>query len=114
MAHAKLAEAVNSTPLTCLRRVWDLQKSGVLTNNIYLADGAKLGRGLKAIITTTAKDHARADSEAFSKPVGAESAIAYAYGVTGGFDAILIGSVQNIVEYQEVCDRFFDRNENIV
>ena len=112
--HAKLTEAIGSTPSTCLRRVWDLQKLGILTNNIYLADGAKLGRGLRAITTTTTKDHARADSEAFSKPVGAESVIAYAYGVTGEFDAILIGSFQNIVEYQKVCDGFFDRNENIV
>ncbi|MFS4580047.1 Lrp/AsnC family transcriptional regulator [Phaeobacter sp. C3_T13_0] len=114
MTNAELAEIVNSTPSTCLRRVRDLQKSGFLAKNIFLADAAKLGRGLKAIIATTTRDHTRADREAFARRVEAEPSIAYAYGVTGEVDAILIGNFQNMVEYQDVCDRLFDDDDNIV
>ena len=114
MTNAELAEVVNSTPSTCLRRVRDLQNSGILTKNIYLADSAKLGRGLRAIITTTTKDYYLTNRAAFSKRVEAEPAIAYAYGVTGELDAILIGNFQNMAEYQEICDRLFDGDENIV
>lgn len=114
ITNAELAEVVNSTPSTCLRRVRDLQNAGILTKNIYLVDSAKLGRGLRAIITATTKDYNLAKRAAFAKRVEAEPAIAYAYGVTGELDAILIGNFQNMVEYQEVCDRLFDGDENIV
>lgn len=114
MTHAELAGAVGSTASTCLRRVRDLRKSGILTRSIYLANAAKLGRGLKAIITATTKDHARADREKLAKSIGAEPAIAYAYGVTGELDAILIGNFKDMVEYQQVCDRLFDGVESVV
>lgn len=114
MTHAELADAVSSTASTCLRRVRELEKLGILTENIYLADAAKLGRGLKAIITATTKDHTRADRETLAKCIQAEPAIAYAYGVTGELDAVLIGNFRDMVEYQEVCDRLFDGVESVV
>lgn len=114
LTHAELADAVGSTASTCLRRVRDLEKSGVLTANIYLADAARLRRGLKAIITATTKDHTRADREKLAMCIKAEPAIAYAYGVTGELDAILIGNFRDMVEYQAVCDRLFDGVESVV
>lgn len=114
MTHAELAEAVNSTASTCLRRVRDLRKSGVLTANIYVADAARLGRPLKAVITATTKDHTRADREKLASCIRAEPAIAYAYGVTGELDAVLFGNFKDMVEYQEVCDRLFDGVESVV
>lgn len=114
ITNAELAEVVNSSPSTCLRRVRDLQNAGILTKNIYLVDSAQLGRGLRAIITTTTKDYNLAKRAAFSKRVEAEPSISYAYGVTGELDAILIGNFQNMVEYQEVCDRLFDGDKDIV
>lgn len=113
LTHAELAEAVGSTPSTCLRRVRSLQKAGILTRNVFLADGAKLGRGLRAIITVTTKDYDLARRAAFAKSVGAEPAISYAYGVTGDLDAILIGNFRDMVEYQATCDRLFDGDKNI-
>lgn len=114
MTHNQLAEVVGSTPSTCLRRVRDLQNAGILGRNIFLADAAKLGRGLKAIITATTKDHTRADREALARLIGAEPSIAYAYGVTGEVDVILIGNFQDMVEYQNVCDRLFVDLENVL
>lgn len=114
ITHAELAGLVGSTASTCLRRVRDLQKSGILTENIYRADATRLGRGLRAIITATTKDHTRADRQALAACIRAEPAIAYAYGVTGELDAILIGNFRDMVEYQEVCDRLFDGVESVV
>ena len=114
ITHAELAEEVGSTASTCLRRVRDLRKSGVLTDNIFLADAAKLGRGLKAIITASTKDHTRSDREKLARCIQAEPSIAYAYGVTGELDAVLIGNFRDMVEYQQVCDRLFDGVESVV
>ena len=114
MTHAELADRVGSTASTCLRRTRDLRKSGVLTDNIFLADAAKLGRGLSAVITVSTKDHTRSDREKFAACIQSEASIAYAYGVTGEVDAILIGNFRDMVEYQQVCDRLFDGVESIV
>ena len=114
ITHAELAEQVGSTASTCLRRVRALRTKSILADNVYLADAAKLGRGLKAIITVTTKDHTRADREAFADALRKEQAIAYAYGVTGELDAILIGNFKDMVEYQDTCDRLFDGVEGIV
>jgi len=114
MTHAELAEAVHSTQSTCLRRVRHLRKSGVLTANIFLADAARLGRPIKAVITATTQDHTRADREKLAASIRAEPSIAYAYGVTGELDAVLIGNFRDMVEYQEVCDRLFDGVKGIV
>ena len=114
ITHAELAERVGSTASTCLRRVRALRKEGVLRDNVYLADAAKLGRGLKAIITVTTKDHTRADREAFAATLRKERSVTYAYGVTGELDAVLIGNFRDMVEYQDTCDRLFDGMESIV
>lgn len=114
LTNAQLAEAVNSTPSTCLRRVHRLRKTGVLTGNIYLADPAKLGRPIQAVITATTKDHTRADREDFAARIRKEPSISYAYGVTGELDAVLFGTFRDMVEYQDVCDRLFDGVDSIV
>ncbi|SFT16297.1 transcriptional regulator, AsnC family [Sulfitobacter marinus] len=114
LTHAELADIVGSTPSTCLRRVRELRKSGVLAQSTYLASAAKLGRGLKALITVTTRDHTRRDRDALAKSIKAEPAISSAYGVTGELDAILIGNFHDMVEYQEVCDRLFDGDEKVV
>lgn len=114
MTHAELAEAVGSTASTCLRRVRDLCKTGVLTDNIFLADAARLGRGLKAVITASTKDHTRSDREKLASCIQMEPSISYAYGVTGELDAVLIGNFRDMVEYQQVCDRLFDGVESVV
>ena len=114
LTNAELAECVSSTASTCLRRVNALKKRGILKKNVYIADVAKLGRGLKAIITITTKDHPRAERERFAASLRAEPSIGYAYGVTGELDAVLIGNFRDMVEYQEMCDRLFDGVESIV
>ncbi|MEM9107974.1 MAG: Lrp/AsnC family transcriptional regulator [Pseudomonadota bacterium] len=114
LTHADLAEEVHSTPSTCLRRVRHLRETGVLRENVFLADPARLGRPIKAVITATTKDHTRADRERLAACIRSEPSIGYAYGVTGELDAVLIGNFRDMVEYQEVCDRLFDGVDSIV
>lgn len=113
LTHAELADAVGSTPSTCLRRKRDLRASGMLGASVFLTDPARLGRGLKAIVTATMKDHRRVGREALANRIRAEPAIAYAYGVTGDLDVILLGNFRDMVEYQEVCDRLFDSVDGV-
>lgn len=114
LTHARLAARVGSTPTTCLRRVRRLRAAGVLTACTYVTDPARLGRGLTAIITVRTRDHPKARRTDFAKAIEAERAVTQAWGVTGEQDAVLVGHFANMAEYQSVCDRLFDADENVV
>ena len=114
LTKGELAERVGSTPSTCLRRAQKLIDGGILTRSIYLADAEKLGRGLRAIILVTTRDHRRRDREGFAEKLRAEPAISLAYGVTGDVDALLIGNFRSMSEYQDTCDRLFDGDDSVV
>lgn len=114
LTKAELAEAVGSTPSTCLRRVAQLRRAGVLTGCVYLADPAKLGRGIRAIITVTTRNHTKALRTSFATRLAEEPAILHAYGVTGDLDAVLMGSFSDMEEYQALCDRLFDSDPDVV
>ncbi|MEM9333064.1 MAG: Lrp/AsnC family transcriptional regulator [Pseudomonadota bacterium] len=114
LTNSELADVVNSTPSTCLRRVRQLREDGVLGANVFLAEPARLGRPIRAIITATTKDHIRKDRERLATNIRDEPSIAYAYGVTGELDAVLFGNFRDMVEYQHVCDRLFDGVDTIV
>jgi DNA-binding Lrp family transcriptional regulator len=114
LTKAELAEAVGSTPSTCLRRVADLRRLGVLKGCVYLADPVKLGRSIRAIITVTTRNHTKELRKTFASCVSKEVAITQAYGVTGDVDAVLIGHFRNMEEYQALCDRLFDTDPDVV
>lgn len=114
LTKAQLAEAVGSTPSTCLRRVAGLRRAGVLKAGVYLADPAKLGRGIRAIITVTTRNHTKDLRKGFAARIADEPAITQAYGVTGDLDAILIGHFSDMQEYQSLCDRLFDNDSDVL
>lgn len=114
LTKAELAETVASTPSTCLRRVSDLRKSGVLKRCVYLADAPKLGRSIRAIITVTTRDHTKDVRLSFAARIDQEPAITQAFGVTGHVDAVLMGYFKDMEEYQALCDRLFDADPDVV
>jgi DNA-binding Lrp family transcriptional regulator len=114
LTKAELAEAVASTPSTCLRRVADLRRLGVLKGCVYLADPMKLGRGIRAIITVTTRNYTKDLRKTFATCVSKEDAITQAYGVTGDVDAVLVGHFRDMEEYQALCDRLFDTDPDVV
>ncbi|WP_299151520.1 Lrp/AsnC family transcriptional regulator [uncultured Tateyamaria sp.] len=114
LTKAELAEAVGSTPSTCLRRVAELRRSCVLAGCVFLADPAKLGRGIRAIIAVTTRDHTKELRTSFANRINEEPAILQAYGVTGELDAVLIGVFSDMEEYQALCDRLFDSDPDVV
>ena len=114
LTQAELAEATGSTASTCLRRVAALRKQGVLLANVYRVNPAKLGRGIKAIITVETRDHPLTARAKFASRLRKEPAISDAYGLTGELDAMLIANFQDMEEYQQFCDRLFDGVETIV
>lgn len=114
LTKSELADAVGSTPSTCLRRVAELRRRGVLSSCVYLADPAKLGRGIRAIITVTTRNHTKDVRTSFAARISDEPAITQAFGVTGDLDAVVVGHFSDMQEYQALCDRLFDSDPDVV
>lgn len=113
ITQAQLAERVNSTQSTCLRRVKQLKDSGHLARCVFLADPGKLERGLKAIISVVTKGHGRKKTPAFIRMIEQEAAINMAFDTTGEIDAVLMGNFASMEEYRSVCHRLFDGDPQV-
>lgn len=114
LTQSQLAKLVDSTSSTCMRRIQKLRKDGYLKKRVYLTDAAKLGRGLRAIITVTTRNQDLSLRRQFTKRLSKEPSICCAYGVTGEVDAVLIGNFSSMEEFQSVCDRLFDKDSNVL
>ena len=114
LTQAQLAERVGSSPSTSLRRAQRLQKSGHLTDCVYLADARKLERGLRAIITVVITSPGRKTLKSFEEQIGKEPSIDLAYGTTGEVDAVLLANFVDMEEYSAVCGRLLEDNPYIV
>ncbi|WMS44330.1 Lrp/AsnC family transcriptional regulator [Acuticoccus sp. MNP-M23] len=111
--NAALADEVGLSPSTCLRRIRRLFGSGVIAKVVAILDPAKVGKGLKAIITVELKSHGEQHMRAFLDLAKAEPAVAQAYAVTGETDVVLILRLADMDEYDAFCERVFRDRTNV-
>ena len=67
ISNLDLADRVGLSPSACLRRVQELEKSGVIAGYRVRTDSAKLGLGFTAYITVGLSKHGKASQEAFER-----------------------------------------------
>ncbi len=111
--NAALADDVGLSPSTCLRRVRRLFASGVVAKVVAILDAAKVGKGLKAIVTVELKHHGEQEMRRFLDLAKAEPAVAQAYAVTGETDVVLVLRLADMDEYDAFCERVFRDRTNV-
>lgn len=109
-----LADRVDLAPSSCLRRVRKLWKSGVITRAVVLTDGEKMGRNVTAIVTVTLADHSNVARKDWQALLTRERAVTQAYTVSGEADAVILMSLMNMKEYQDLSQSLFAGDPNIV
>lgn len=114
LTNAELADRVNLSPSSCLRRVRRLKQEGILTKTVALVDPDRLGRGLTAIVEVTLERHGAEAQQRFLDLVSAEPAVTQVYSVTGETDVLLVVHLVDMKEYQEICNRLFNHDPNVV
>lgn len=114
ITNAALAERVYLAPSSCLRRVRRLKESGVIKKTVAVIDAAVLGRGLKAIVEVDLERHGTQAQAAFRERLKHEISISHAYVITGESDVVLIMDLVDMAEYQEVCERLFNHDQNVI
>lgn len=89
LSNKELAEKVGLAPSSCLVRVRQLRRSGVLTGFVAEVNPAALGVGLQALISVKLKRHFKPDVEAFRQYALALPEVVRFYHVAGPIDFLL-------------------------
>lgn len=105
LTNQDLAQAVNASPATCLRRVRRLVQTGAIEKTIAVLSPNKIGPTLTAIVevTLSAQD---ADALAqFERLMQRETAVQQCYRVSTGPDFVLIITVPDMPAYHALVHR---------
>jgi DNA-binding Lrp family transcriptional regulator len=95
-----LAERVGLSPSACLRRVQDLERSGVIRGYRAVLDPAKQGRGFIAIIAVGLNDHSKRAQAAFERAMAAAPEVTECHNVTGAVEYLLRVEVADLPSYK--------------
>lgn len=109
-----LADRVGLAPSSCLRRVRNLWKEGIISGSVVLTDSEKMGRNVKCIVSVKLFDHGNDARENWLALLGQESAVSQVYSVSGETDAVVFLSLANMKEFQELSQVLFAGNPNVI
>ncbi|WP_417794862.1 Lrp/AsnC family transcriptional regulator [Terasakiella pusilla] len=114
ITNAALADKVYLSPSSCLRRVQKLKSQGVIKKTVAIIDEKVLGRNLQAIVEVDFDRHGTSSSAPFNERVKNEISVTKAYGITGESDALLFLNLVDMQEYEQVCERLFNNDKNVI
>ncbi len=96
----KLAERVGLSPSACLRRVQDLERTGVITGYRALIDKARIGAPFVAYVTVGLSNHTKDSLRAFEKAVCACPDVVELHTVTGAIEYLLRVELADMKAYK--------------
>ena len=100
ISNTELAERVGLSPSACLRRVQELERSGVIEGYRAVVNRAALGVGFVAYIAVGLNDHTRSAQRAFEKAVAKAPEAVECHNITGAVEYLLRVEVSNLAAYK--------------
>ena len=112
-----LAERMNVSPPTCLRRVKRLREAGLIEREIAVLSADTVaqvvGHGLTAVVEITLDRQDQAALEAFEQRVLQEDAVQQCYRVSPGPDFCLVVHAADMPGYLALTQRLFTSDANV-
>jgi DNA-binding Lrp family transcriptional regulator len=100
ISNLDLAERVGLSPSACLRRVQELERSGVIKGYRAVIDGPKTGIGFVAYVTVGLNSHTKAAQEAFERAISRATEVRECHNVTGTVEYLLRVEVLDLSHYK--------------
>lgn len=95
-----LADRVGLSPSACLRRVQELERTGVIKSYRAVLDPAKLGIGFLAYVTVGLNSHTKAAQEAFERAMLRARDVRECHNVTGSVEYLLRVETADLAAYK--------------
>lgn len=99
--NVKLAERVGLSPSACLRRVQELERSGVIKGYRAVVDRSLIGAGFIVYVAVGMSCHSREVLNAFETAISAAVDVAECHTVTGAVEYLLRVEVADMQAYRE-------------
>lgn len=100
VSNLELAERVGLSPSACLRRVQELERSGVIKAYRAVVDPMKLGIGFVAYVTVGLNTHTKASQEAFERAVARAPQVTECHNITGTVEYLLRVEAEDLASYK--------------
>jgi Lrp/AsnC family transcriptional regulator, leucine-responsive regulatory protein len=100
ISNLELAERVGLSPSACLRRVQELERSGVIAGYRARIDPSKLGQGFLAYVTVGLSTHTRSAHEGFERAIRTAPQVRECHNVTGTVEYILRVECADLAAYK--------------
>ncbi len=100
ISNVDLAQRVGLSPSACLRRVRELERSGVIVGYRAVLDRTALGSTFTAYVGVGLNDHSKAAQEAFERAVAHAPEVRECHNVTGNIEYLLRVETQDLAAYK--------------
>jgi Lrp/AsnC family leucine-responsive transcriptional regulator len=100
ISNLELAERIGLSPSACLRRVQELERSGVITGYRAVLDPGRMGIGFVAYITVGLSVHTKAAQEAFERAIARAPEVRECHNITGTVEYLLRVEAADLAAYK--------------
>jgi len=101
ISNIDLASKVGLSASACLRRVQELERSGVIKGYRAVIDRAVTGQAITIFVTVGLSGQLKQDAEDFERAMNAASLVKECHNITGDVEYLLRVEVQDLVTYKE-------------
>jgi len=109
----ELAQRVNLSPASCLRRVKRLRTEGVIAADVSIVAPEAVGKRMSMIVLVTVEREQPQLLDEFRRSMMQIPEVMQCYYVTGDADFVLIVNVVDMQEYEAFTNRFLFENRNV-
>lgn len=101
LANVELADRVGLSPSACLRRVQELERSGVIAGYRAVLDLEKRGIGFIAYVSVGLSTHVKSALEDFEGTIARSPEVVECHNVTGAIEYLLRVEVADLAAYKQ-------------
>ena len=100
VSNLELADRVGLSPSACLRRVQELERTGVIMGYRAIFNRSKLSSGFTAYISVGLSDHSKASQKGFERAMSTARQVTECHNITGSVEYLLRIEVADIEAYK--------------
>jgi DNA-binding Lrp family transcriptional regulator len=100
ISNLELADRVGLSPSACLRRVQDLERTGIIKGYRARLNRAALGGGFADYVTVGLNSHTKASQEAFERAMARASEVRECHNISGNVEYLLRVEVPDLAAYK--------------
>ncbi|RIJ17784.1 Lrp/AsnC family transcriptional regulator [Henriciella mobilis] len=100
LSNVDLAARVGLSPSACLRRVQELERSGIISGYRAIIDRSKLGSAITIFVMVGLAAHLKKDARAFEQAMNHAPEVRECHNITGNVEYLLRVEVADLAAYK--------------